>query len=184
MFDPGVNQRDHSNNNADSVHENLDNKQQKIANLGNLFDQESHSLQYLTPVVKRLAKTAKSKHSKRKRRYATSSSSSSRSSSSDEEPPRKRKTTNPNVNSDTEQEALHLMNQGKQKALIVSEDSSSENPTASSTGQILNSIDDDSNEGRIWTKKFRSLCIESQRKMADKVNIRESQGQILESSNT
>ena len=76
------------------------------------------------------------------------------------------------------------MNQGKQKALIVSEDSSSENPTTSSTGEILKSIDDDSNEGRIWTKNSRSLCIESQRKMAEKVNIRESQGQILESSNT
>ena len=76
------------------------------------------------------------------------------------------------------------MNQGKQKALIVSEDSSSENPTTSSTGEILKSIDDDSNEGRIWAKKFRSLCIENQRKMVDKVNIRESQGQILESSNT
>ena len=128
--------------------------------------------------------TAKSKHSKRKRRYATSISSSSRSSSLDEEPPRKRKTTNPDVNSDTEQELLHLMNQGKQKALIVSEGSSSENPTANSTGEILKSIDDDSNEGRIWTKNSRSLCIESQRKMAEKVNIRESQGQILESSNT
>ena len=33
FLDPGVNQRDHSNNNADSVHENLDNTQQKIAYL-------------------------------------------------------------------------------------------------------------------------------------------------------
>ena len=64
LLDLGV--RDHSNNNADSVHENLDNTQQKIANLDKLFDQESHSLQYLTLVVERLAKIAKSKHSKGK----------------------------------------------------------------------------------------------------------------------
>ena len=50
------------------------------------------------------------------------------------------------VNSDTEQEARLLMPQGKQPALIVNEDPSSENPTASSTEDILKSIDDDSNE--------------------------------------
>ena len=83
--DPGVNQRDHS---ADAVHENLDNTQQKIANLEKLFDRESHSWQYLTSAVERLAKTAKPKHSKKKRRYSTSSSSSS--SSSDDEPPKRR----------------------------------------------------------------------------------------------
>ena len=33
------------------------------------------------------------------------------------------------VNSDTEQEAQLLMNQGKQAALIVTEDTSSEKPT-------------------------------------------------------
>ena len=38
------------------------------------------------------------------------------------------------------------MTQAKQSVLIVNEDSSSENPTASSTGDILKSIDDDSNE--------------------------------------
>ena len=38
------------------------------------------------------------------------------------------------------------MTQAKHSALIVNEDSSSENPTASSTGDILKSIDDDSNE--------------------------------------
>ena len=38
------------------------------------------------------------------------------------------------------------MTQGKKPALIVNEDPSSENPTASSTGDILKSIDDDSNE--------------------------------------
>ena len=32
--DPGVNQRDHSNDNADPVHENLDNTQQKNSQLG------------------------------------------------------------------------------------------------------------------------------------------------------
>ena len=36
--DSGVNQRDHSNDNADPAHENLDNTQQKIANLERLFD--------------------------------------------------------------------------------------------------------------------------------------------------
>ena len=68
LLDPGINQRDHSSDNADPVHENLDNTQQKIANLEKLFDQQSHSLQYLTSAVERLAKTAKHKHSKRKRR--------------------------------------------------------------------------------------------------------------------
>ena len=38
------------------------------------------------------------------------------------------------------------MNQGKQPALIVNQDPSSENPTASSTGGILKSTDDDSNK--------------------------------------
>ena len=36
--DPGVNQRDHPNDNADPAHENLHNTQQKIANLEKLFD--------------------------------------------------------------------------------------------------------------------------------------------------
>ena len=36
--DPGVNQGDHSNDNADTAHENLDNTKQKIANLEKLFD--------------------------------------------------------------------------------------------------------------------------------------------------
>ena len=144
--DPGVNQRDHSNDNADPAHENLDNTQQNIANLEKLFDRQSHSLQYLTSALKHLAKKAKPKHSKRKRRYSTSSSSSSSSSSSVDEPLKGQKTTNPTVNSDTEQEAQLLMNQGKQPALIVNEDPSSENHTASSTGDILKSIDDDSNE--------------------------------------
>ena len=147
LLDPGINQRDHSNNNTDPAHENLDNTQQKMANLEKLFDQQSHSLEYLTSTVERLAKTAKPKLSKRKRRYFTSSSSSSSSSSfSDDEPPKRRKTTNSTVNSDTEQEAQLLMNQVKQPALIVNEDSSSENPTACSTGDILKSLDDESNE--------------------------------------
>ena len=95
--DPGVNQRDHSNDNADPA---------KIANLEKLFDRKSHSLQYLTSAVERLAKTAKPKHSKRKRRYSTTSSSSSGSSlSSDDELPKRQITTNFTVNSDTEQEA-------------------------------------------------------------------------------
>ena len=38
------------------------------------------------------------------------------------------------------------MNQGKQPALIVNENPSSENPTTSSTRDILKSIDDESNE--------------------------------------
>ena len=97
LADSRVNQRGHSNDNADPEHENLDNTQQKIAN-------------------------------------------------SDDEPSKRRKTTNPTVNSDTEQEAQLLRNQGKQPALIVNEDPSSENPTASSTGDILKSINDDSNE--------------------------------------
>ena len=147
MPDPGVNQRDHPNDNADPVDENLDNTQQKIANLEKLFDRQSHSLQYLTSAVESLAKAAKPKRSKRKRRYSTSSSSSSSSSSSlDDEPPKRRKTTNPTANSDTEQEAQLLMTQGKKLALIVNEDPSSENPTVISTGDILKSIDDDSNE--------------------------------------
>ena len=45
--------------------------------------------------------------------------SSSSSSSLDDEPPKRQKATNPTVNSDTEQEAQLLMNQGKQPALIV-----------------------------------------------------------------
>ena len=103
-------------------------------------------MQYLTSAVERFAKTAKPKRSKRKRRYSKSSSSCSSSSSSDDEPPKRRKTTNPTVNSDTEQEAQLLMNQGKQLALIVNEDLSSENSAASSTGDTLKSIDNDSNE--------------------------------------
>ena len=63
-----------------------------------------------------------------------------------------RKTTNPMVNSDTQQEAQLLMPQGKQPALIVNEDPSSENPTASSAGDILKSIDDDSNEEKYGPK--------------------------------
>ena len=103
-------------------------------------------MQYLTSAVKRLAKTAKPKHSKRKRRYSTSSSSSSSSSSSlDDEPPKRQK-TNFTLNSDTEQEAQLLMKQGKQPALIVNEDPSSENLTASSTRDIVKSLDGDSNE--------------------------------------
>ena len=86
-------------------------------------------MQYLTSTIEGLAKTANRKHSKRKQRYSTSSSGSSSSSSSDYEPPKRLKTTNPTVNSDTEQEAQLLMNQGKQPALIVTEDTSSENPT-------------------------------------------------------
>ena len=50
------------------------------------------------------------------------------------------------VNSDTEQEVQLLMNRGKQPALIVNEDPSSKNRTASSNGDILKSFDDDSNE--------------------------------------
>ena len=116
MADPGVNQRDHPNDNADTAHENLDDIQQKIANLEKLFDQQSHSLQYLTSAVERLANTAKPKHTKRKRRYFASSSSSisSSSSSSDDELPKRQKATNPTVSSDTEQEAELLVNQGKQ----------------------------------------------------------------------
>ena len=111
MADPGVNRRDHPNDNADPAHENLDVIQQKIASLEKLFDQQSPSLQYLTSAVERLAKTAK-----RKRRYFTSRSSSvsSSSSSSDDELPKRQKTTNPTVSSDTEQEAELLVNQGKQ----------------------------------------------------------------------
>ena len=77
LSDPGINQRYHSNNNVDRAHENLDNTQQKIANLKELFDQQSHSLQYSTSAIERLAKKTKPKHSKSKRRYSTSSSSSS-----------------------------------------------------------------------------------------------------------
>ena len=143
--DPGVNQKDHSNDNVDPAHKILDNTQQKIANLEKLFDRHSHALQYLTSAVKCLAKTARPKHSKRKRRYSTSSSSSSSSSSLDDKPPKRRKTTNFTVTSDVEQEAQLLMNQEKQPALIVNEDPSRENPNASSTGDILKSIDDDSN---------------------------------------
>ena len=142
--DPGVNQRDHSNDNADPA---------KIANLEKLFDRQSHSLQYLTSAVERLAKTAKPKHSKRKRRYSTtSSSSSSSSSSSDDELPKRQITTNFTVDSDTEQEAQVLINQGKQPALIVNEDPSSENPIASSTGDILKSIDDENNKEKYGPK--------------------------------
>ena len=36
--DPGVNQRDHPNDNANPMHENLDNKQLKISNLEKLFN--------------------------------------------------------------------------------------------------------------------------------------------------
>ena len=109
-----------------------------------LFDQQSHSLQYLTSAVEHFTKAANPKRSKRKRRYSTSSSSSL--SSLDDEPPNRQKTTNPTVNSDTEQEAQFLMTQGKQPALIVNEDPSMENPTASSTAEILKSTDDDSNK--------------------------------------
>ena len=147
LLEPGVNQRDYSNDIADPAHENLDNTQQKISNLEKLFDRQSYSLQYSMSAVERLEKTAKPKHSKRKRRYSTtSSSSSSSSSSSDDEPPKRRKTTNLTVNSDTEQEAQPLINRGKQPVLIVNEDPSSENPTGSSTRDILKSIDDESNE--------------------------------------
>ena len=106
MSETGVNQREHSNDNADPAHKNLGNTQQKIINLEKLLDRQSHSLQYLKSAVKQLAKTAKIQHSERKRRYSASSSSSSSSSSSDDEPPKRR----------------HQMNQGKQPALIVNED--------------------------------------------------------------
>ena len=76
--DPGGNQGDQSNGNAKPVHGNPYKTQQTITNLEQLFDQQSHSLQYLTSAVERLAKTAKPKHSKKKRRYSTSSSSSSK----------------------------------------------------------------------------------------------------------
>ena len=162
MPDPGVNQKDHPNVNANSAHENLDNTQQKIASLEKPSDRQSHSLQYLTIAVERLAKPAKPEHSKRKRRYYTSSgsSSSSSSSSSDDEPPKRRKTTNPTVNLDTEQEAQLLMSQGKQPVLTVNEDPSRENPTASasSTGDILKTIDDDSNEEEYGPKISEPLA--------------------------
>ena len=35
--EPGLNQRDHSNDNADPAHKNLDNKQRKISDLEKLF---------------------------------------------------------------------------------------------------------------------------------------------------
>ena len=94
--DPGVNQTDHPNDNADPVHENLDNTQQKIAYLEKLFDRQSHSLQYFMSAVEHLAKTAKLQRSRRKTRCSTSSSSSSSSSSAslDDDPSKKRKTTN------------------------------------------------------------------------------------------
>ena len=50
------------------------------------------------------------------------------------------------VNSDTEKEAQPPTTQGKQPVLIVNGDPSSENPTASSTEDILESIDDNSNQ--------------------------------------
>ena len=51
------------------------------------------------------------------------------------------------------------MNQGKQPALIVNDDPSSENPTASSTGDILKSIDDDSNEEE-YGRKFSDPLVQ------------------------
>ena len=58
------------------------------------------------------------------------------------------------------------------------------NPTASSTRDILKSIDDDSNEKEYGPKISDPLVQRVEGKMADKVNIRESQGEIPESSNT
>ena len=43
--EPGVNQRDYSNNNADVTLENPDKTHQEIANLDKLFEQLNHSLQ-------------------------------------------------------------------------------------------------------------------------------------------
>ena len=57
-----------------------------------------------------------------------------------------KKNTNSMVNSDTKKEAQPLMAKGKQPVLIVNGDPSSENPTASSTEDILESIDDNSNQ--------------------------------------
>ena len=45
-----------------------------------------------------------------------------------------------------------LINQGKQPVLIVNEDPSSENPTPSSTMDILKSIDDESNKEEYGSK--------------------------------
>ena len=50
------------------------------------------------------------------------------------------------ANSDNEQEVKLLMNQWKKPVLIPKEEPSNENPTASSTGDILSFIDDDNNE--------------------------------------
>ena len=87
------------------------------------------------------------------------------------------------VNSDTEQEAQLLMNQGKQPALIVTEDTSSENPTVSSTGDVRRSTDDDNNKKEhgpkisdLLAQRDITKCII--REMTDKVIIRESQGEI------
>ena len=74
------------------------------------------------------------------------------------------KTTNSTVNSDTEQEAQLLMNQGNQPVLIVNGDPSSENPTASSIRDILKSIDDDSNEEEYGPKISDPLAQRVERK--------------------
>ena len=44
------------------------------------------------------------------------------------------------------------MTQGQQQVLIVNEDLWSENLTASSTGDILKTVDDDRNEEQHWPK--------------------------------
>ena len=65
------------------------------------------------------------------------------------------------------------MIQGKKPALVVNEDLSSENPTASSTGDILKSIDDDSNEEEYGPKISDPLAQRIEGKWKT-VNIRES----------
>ena len=63
-----IRQRDYSKETTDPENRSLDNTQQKTANLEKLFDQQSHSLQYLRSAIKLLAKTVKPKHSKRKKK--------------------------------------------------------------------------------------------------------------------
>ena len=68
------------------------------------------------------------------------------------------------VNSDTEKEAQPPMTQGKQPVLIVNGDPSSENPTASSTEDILESIDDNSNQEEFRPKISDPLAQRIKRK--------------------
>ena len=84
-----------------------------------------------------------------------------------------KKTANPMVNADTEKESQLLMTQGKQPALIVNKDTSSKNSTSSSTGDILKSIDDDSNEEEYGPKISDPLAQRIEGKWKT-VNIRES----------